>query len=58
MAWIGRTIWRGATTAGDDAVGEATTEQNKGMKLTSVEHIGHSQLIPGVLRTTGLKTRD
>jgi hypothetical protein len=25
--------------------------QNKGMKLTSVEHIGRSQLIPGVRRT-------
>jgi len=24
---------------------------NKGMKLTSVEHIGRSQLIPGVVRT-------
>jgi hypothetical protein len=34
VAWIGRTIWRGVTTAGDDAVGEATTEQNKRMKLT------------------------
>ena len=27
--------------------------QNKGMKLTSVEHIGRSQLIPGVRRTNG-----
>ena len=27
-------------------------EFNKGMKLTSVEHIGRSQLIPGVSRTT------
>jgi hypothetical protein len=26
--------------------------QNKGMKLTSVEHIGRSQLIPGVRRTS------
>jgi hypothetical protein len=25
-----------------------TTAQNKGMKQTSVEHIGRSQLIPGV----------
>jgi len=27
---------------------------NKGMKLTSVEHIGRSQLIPSVLRTVGV----
>jgi hypothetical protein len=27
-----------------------TTAQNKGMKQTSVEHIGRSQLIPGVRR--------
>jgi len=29
--------------------------QNKGMKLTSVEHIGRSQLIPGVRRTLRCK---
>ncbi len=26
--------------------------QNKGMKLTSAEHNGRSQLIPGVVRTS------
>ena len=31
----------------------AATPPNKGMKQTSVEHIGRSQLIPGVLRTIG-----
>jgi hypothetical protein len=29
----------------------ATRPPNKGMKLTSVERIGRSQLIPGVRRT-------
>ena len=29
----------------------AATPPNKGMKQTSVEHIGRSQLIPGVRRT-------
>ena len=33
--------------------GRAWAPQNKGMKLTSVEHIGRSQLIPGVRRTGG-----
>jgi len=28
---------------------------NKGMKQTSVEHIGRSQLIPGVRRTWGTR---
>jgi len=28
-----------------------STQANKGMKQTSVEHIGRSQLIPGVRRT-------
>jgi hypothetical protein len=28
-----------------------TKPPNKGMKLTSVEHIGRSQLIPGVRQT-------
>ena len=32
-------------------VHEATRPSNKGMKLTSVERIGRSQLIPGVRRT-------
>ena len=31
----------------------ATRPSNKGMKQTSVEHIGRSQLIPGVVRTCG-----
>ena len=31
--------------------GSIATRPNKGMKLTSVEPIGRSQLIPGVLRT-------
>jgi hypothetical protein len=30
---------------------ERTAASNKGMKQTSVEHIGRSQLIPGVGRT-------
>jgi hypothetical protein len=30
---------------------QVTTPSNKGMKLTSAEHIGRSQLIPGVRRT-------
>ena len=30
---------------------------NKGMKLTSVEHIGRSQLIPGVLLLLGWTTK-
>ena len=30
---------------------------NKGMKQTSVEHIGRSQLIPGVGRTVARATR-
>jgi hypothetical protein len=34
-----------------------TTASNKGMKLTSPEHIEGSQLIPGVGRTD-LKARD
>jgi hypothetical protein len=29
---------------------------NKGMKQTSVEHIGRSQLIPGVVRTVARAT--
>jgi hypothetical protein len=32
-------------------VARATGQSNKGMKLTSVERIGRSQLIPGVRRT-------
>jgi hypothetical protein len=32
--------------------------QNKGMKLTSVECIGRSRLIPGVLRTHGCGSRE
>jgi len=31
--------------------------QNKGMKQTSVEHIGRSQLIPGVGRTVASSGR-
>jgi hypothetical protein len=31
--------------------GERAMPSNKGMKQTSVERIGRSQLIPGVLRT-------
>jgi hypothetical protein len=30
---------------------------NKGMKQTSVEHIGRSQLIPGVRRLFAISTR-
>ena len=32
-------------------MGVSGVPSNKGMKLTSVEHIGRSQLIPGVGRT-------
>ena len=34
---------------------DATRRSNKGMKLTSVERIGRSQLIPGVRRTVGVR---
>ena len=57
-----RSAWRGVTiipTASrrqavlglTNDLGRATRPANKGMKQTSVEHIGRSQLIPGVLRT-------
>jgi hypothetical protein len=32
-------------------------QPNKGMKQTSAEHIGRSQLIPGVVRTAARSTR-
>jgi hypothetical protein len=35
-----------------DNLGSKNERSNKGMKLTSVEHIGRSQLIPGVRRAT------
>jgi hypothetical protein len=40
--------------------GETSAEANKGMKQTSVEHIGRSQLIPGVgplWRSEGVRIR-
>ena len=36
-------------------MGLAARASNKGMKQTSVEHIGRSQLIPGVRRTVAEK---
>ena len=42
-------------SSGQGVVRLATTLPNKGMKQTSVEHIGRSQLIPGVRQTwTGI----
>ena len=39
-------------TVREASVTEGAAPPNKGMKLTSVEHIGRSQLIPGVGRTS------
>ena len=45
-------LWLGEVGTGERDRAQATTPPNEGMKLTSVEHIGRSQLIPGVLRTS------
>jgi len=45
-------VWAEACLGWLTTLGRATRPPNKGMKQTSVEHIGRSQLIPGVLRTS------
>ena len=51
LMWAFPQIADGSPRLLPNATERSAVPPNKGMKQTSVEHIGRSQLIPGVVRT-------